>query len=121
MIAAIILSGSGSVKDLHGCFTGKNEEDSDYTFVEHSKTSGDEVTASASSPKRELNWVQLAKCPVVVSGDGEAARGGAVLSAAELESCKQYLELENGESTLAYAVSRRAATDRSIRSPHVDV
>ena len=110
-IAAVILSGSGGAKDLQKCFSSGSshatDSDDDYTFVDHPDdldNGGDPKTSAASSPKLQVDWAYLSNCPVQVSADGEASRGGAVLSAAEMESCKQYVENEDGEASLAYAV-----------------
>lgn len=42
------------------------------------------------------------------AGAADAARGGSVLSAAELESSKQYLQTVSGEWKIAYLVSELA-------------
>lgn len=54
--------------------------------------------------KQDLK-VKLSQLPFIFIDEVDIARGGATLSAAELESNKHYIDLEDESSTLAYSVT----------------
>ena len=122
MIAAVLLSGSGGIKDLRHCFSAAGssaDSDDDYHIVDVSQDQTESVDSTCRDREKRVDWTYLAACPATVCADGEAARGGAVLSAAEMESCKHYLEGEDGESTLAYAVGCSAHSSPPLKQTRI--
>jgi hypothetical protein len=79
-----LYSGSGTTKDLSKCLN--NHPDPSSHLSAH-------------------DWEYLVQLPIYSVAETEAARGGAVLSAAELESAKQYIDLDEYATVITYAVS----------------
>lgn len=77
-MGAMIYSGSGSVKDLTHCLQSDDSSTLGKAF---------------------------AKMPMFKSSEIDTVRGGSILTAAELESAKYYIEVEEDLSTIDYAVA----------------
>jgi hypothetical protein len=80
-IAAILYSGTGSTKDLVDALHSQARSDGNPILVAVSQVSA-----------------------IFKNADTDTARGGSILTAAELESSKHYIELEDESSFISYAV-----------------